>query len=126
MPSRFVRVGNDQLLEARYIVGGKSPDTYDYFWFGKTGATLVDFRPIVVAANSVLQAGKRVLRLDYEADDPGTHGLWNYGNPLRSRLGVTNENDRKWSGIVDVEFKIERGHVITTKASYDPDARIDE
>jgi len=31
-PSRFVRVGNDQLLEAGYFVGGKAGSMFEYFW----------------------------------------------------------------------------------------------
>lgn len=63
--SVFIRIGNDQFLEAKYdasggrtdAVGQKAADFYDYFWFDKTGANLVDFRPILLAAKSVRPTG---------------------------------------------------------------------
>jgi hypothetical protein len=126
-PSVFVKIGNDQFLEARYIVGGRSDDTYDYFWFDQSGTTLVDFTPILVAAKALLPSGK-TLRWIYEMDGniPGTHYLWVHTRPLVSRVRVTNGIDNNApvveAGIVDVEFRFDHGRVIPTKAFYNPDA----
>jgi len=121
--SLFVRAGNGQLLEARYIVGGRSPDEYDYFWFDKTGAILMDFRPIFAAAKSALPTGRTIRGIDDE-EVPGTHYLWTHTRPLVSRFEVTNAIDDQTAGIVDVEFKFDRGRVVATKTSYNSDARI--
>lgn len=129
-PSVVVTVGDDQFLEASYFVGGNGGDvTHDYFWFDKTGPTLVDFRPILIAATSELPPG-RTVKWVYEmgANVPGSHHLWYGRMPLLSRVSVTSVIDDKspgfvYAGIVDVEFRFDSGRVVVTKASYDPNAK---
>jgi hypothetical protein len=131
-PSVLVPVGNDQFLEAGYFDGAKSV-AYEYFWFDTHGATLVDFRPILVAAKSLIPAGRSV-KWGYEMEGsfPGSHYLWDHTKPLLSRVSVTNIIDNKnpgpvtYYGIVEVEFKFEQGRVVVAKASYDPDAPVNE
>jgi hypothetical protein len=114
LPSRFVTVGDDEFLEVSYVIGGRSQPTQDdYFWIDKSGSTLVDFRPILLAAKSVIPAGK-TLRWIYEMDGniPGTHYLWSAGEPLVSRLRAPDTED------LQVEFRFDHGKVIPTKTSY--------
>jgi hypothetical protein len=115
LPSRLITVGDDEFLEAQYVVGGKSQPTIDdYFWFDKSGSTLVDFSPIITTAKSALPAGKEPIWI-YDMDKtPGTHYLWTSGAPLIARVRLED------GGLVEVEFKFERGKVIPTKTSYNP------
>jgi len=126
-PSVFVKVGNERFLFAEYIVGGRSPSTYDYFWFDQDGATFVDFAPILTAARPLIPSGK-TLRWIYEMDGktPGTHYLWDHTSPLVSRVRLTDKIENNSpvveAGVVEVEFKFDHGRVVTTKATYTPDA----
>jgi hypothetical protein len=103
-------IGNDQFLEAKYDASGartdatgqKSADSYDYFWFDKTGANLVDFRPILLAAKFVSPTA------------PGSNCIWHFCEPLRSRIGVSD-------GTAIVDFKFSRGQVVVTKVRYQPE-----
>lgn len=57
VPSVVVEIGKNRFLEAKHSSGGKAADLYDYFWFDENGATLVDFRPVLRAAQSVFPKG---------------------------------------------------------------------
>jgi len=122
VPSRFVRVGNDQFLEAQYFVGGKAGSMFEYFWFDTTGATLVDFRPVITAAQLALPAERIV---DWYSDDdkamPGSHYLWRYPRPLTTFVGLINsKNNQERGGTILVAFKFDHGRVVPTKTTYDP------
>jgi hypothetical protein len=116
-PSSFVKAGDDQFLEAVYDDGGNGGDHLrDYFWFDRSGATLVDFTPILVAAKSVLSAGREVLWIyEMEGKIPGTHHLWAPG-PLISRVRIEE------AGVVTVEFRFDHGKVVPSRTSWDMDA----
>jgi hypothetical protein len=118
LPSIIVRVGTELLLNSRYIAGGnKGIYVDDYYWFGQTGASLVDFAPVWDAGLAVLPQGQG-LRLwgGGDANSPETLPsmkfkllVWNYNSSLCCE-----------PGIVEVAFKLDRGHVIVTEAHYNP------
>ena len=121
VPSVLIRIGDDQFLEAKYdagvrsnVRGERAPDLYDYFWFDKTGATLVDFRPILLAAQSLLPTGAP-FQWTGDLASAGVNYLWHFNEPLRSHVGVGE-------GTATIEFKFDHGRVVVTRALYKPGA----
>jgi hypothetical protein len=116
LPSIIVRVGTELLLNSRYIAGGnKGMYTDDYYWFGQTGPTLVDFAPIWDAARATLPQGVQLWR-GGDGNSPETLPS------MKFKLQVWNDNDALCCrpGIVEVAFKLDRGHMIVTEAHYNP------
>ena len=118
--SVLVKIGNDRFLEAKYdtsrgrtnlVDGSRAADYYDYFWFDKTGAALVDFRPILRAVKSVLPKGVVVPSIDSDLAAPGVDWLWHFGDPLVCRLNVQD-------GTTVINFRFNRQHVVVVKALY--------
>jgi hypothetical protein len=133
-PSIFVRIGDDQFLEAKYMAGGNhGVFQVEYFWFDETGATLLDLRPILDAAEAVLPPG-RTVKLLYESNSPGTNDLWDRSQPPRTKVIVTGTvvdynkplGVDGYYGIVIVDFKFDHGRVVPTKVTYDPNARANQ
>ena len=122
--AEIVNVGKEQLLRTRCWEGPRSYED-DHWFFDTAGPTIIDFRPIVVRARSVLPKGHK---LSYYEDEniPGTHYLWNFDNPgLRSTLWVLKPDEQYCctGGKIDVSFKFDRGRVIVTRTTYDHKAR---
>ena len=117
--SFIVNVGQDQLLGARYNVGGnKGIYSDDHYWFHKSGPALVDFGPVRVAARAALPDGKSLWGGGDE-NGPRTLALAMF------RFWVLDKGD--WlccgGGAVEVRFRLDQGRVIVTGTNYDPSAR---
>ncbi len=113
--SFLVGVGQERLLGSRYMVGGnKGTYSDDYYWFDKGGATWVDFGPVQEAAKGALPEGK-ILSSGGDDNSPRNMALGMF------RLRVQDRGD--WlccsRGAVIVKFKLDRGRVVITDASFD-------
>jgi len=117
--SFVINVGKEQLLGTRYVVGGnQGSNCDDFFWFGKSGATVVDFEGVRKAARAVLPEGA---------------SLWGGGDDNRPETIATGVF-RFWvidrnallccsPAAVTVRFRIDRGRVVVLKATFDPKGR---
>ena|SRR5579872_6274168 len=117
-PSRIIKLGVDEFLEARYDTHKYS--VYEYFWFDASGPTLVDFRPLLFAARALVPKGNIG---EIDEDLPGAHSFWTSGEPLVSRFAVWSEAENRYVGAVEVEFRFDHGRVVATKSSHDPNAK---
>jgi hypothetical protein len=115
-PSVIVRVGPEFLLNSRYVAGGNKGIYHDdYYWFGQTGPIRVDFAPIWAAGQAVLPKG---IQLWGGGDENSPETL----PSMKFRMHVLNVGDGLCCrpGVVEVAFKLDRGHVIVTEAHYNP------
>jgi hypothetical protein len=123
-PGAYVtKIGNQQFLEARNPSGGRQIDDYAYFSFDKHGPTLVDFRPIIIAAKSIkLPPGRTIPPFGSDLKYAGTHYLWHSIQPLRVGFQVTEEVgvQVRAQGTIWIDFRFSGGRVIPTKTQYDP------
>ncbi len=116
LPSVITQLGTELLLNSRYFAGGnKGMYVDDYYSFDQIGPTLVDFAPILAAGRAVLPKGV-MLWGGGDSNSPKTLTL------MRFKLQVWNDGDGLCCrpGIVEVTFKLDRGHVVVTGAHYNP------
>jgi len=120
--SFLVSVGGEQLLGAVYMIGGnKGSYSDDYYWFDRGGAHWVDFSGVRKAARAVLPGGKT---------------LWGGGDengPRTMAKGMFKfrvQDSGDWlccsPGAVIVKFRIDRGRVVITDATFDPRTEPDD
>jgi hypothetical protein len=125
LSAKIVTFGKERLLYTRCWEGPRSYED-DYWFFDKAGPSIVDFRPILAAARSVLPKDRKLYFFDGESL-PGTHYLWDLDQPtLSSSLWVLAGGEQYCcsGGKIDVAFKFDHGRVIVTRTRFDPNARI--
>jgi hypothetical protein len=119
-PIKILHAGKQPLIEVKWDDGGNAHFVHeDYFLLAKTGATLLDFMPVVKAADQAIQPEMVTYQPTSKFDLDAlifTIGAYRADSRASGKMACC-------TGRVEVQFHIANGRVVPGQAKYVPDWR---